>query len=165
MTHDYTISMLFVASTTPTSPFVMAPPGSLSAWMIGPTVGNPFSSFIKQCSSASVCAFLLQPSKGSCLPKSTQTDGGGPSTSSHGSQSPHHEERLDQGERLAPRNERLGREEGKLPMERLGVELDRLGPLTRSTAKHVQAQVDEATDGREKALYMLHQGPIGVLSR
>ena len=92
-------------------------------------------------------------------------DGGGPSTSSQGSQSPNHEERLDQGERLAPRNERLGREEGRLPMERLDVALDRLGPLTRSMAKHVQAQVDEATDGREKALYMLHKGPIGVLSR
>ena len=50
-------------------------------------------------------------------------------------------------------------------MERLGVALDRLGPLTRSMAKHVQAQVEEATDGREKALYMLHQGPIGVFSR
>ena len=100
------------------------------------------------------------------MKKWMKVDGGGPSTSSHGSQSPHHEERLDQGERLAPRNERLDREEGKrLPMERLGEALDRLGPLTRSMAKHVQAQVDEATDGREKALYMLHQGPIGVLSR
>ena len=64
-------------------------------------------------------------------------DGGGPSTSSQGSQSPNHEERLDQGERLAPRNERLGREGGRLPMERLDVELDRLGPLTRSMAKYV----------------------------
>ena len=91
-------------------------------------------------------------------------DGRGPSTSSHGSQSPNHEERLDQEERLATRKERLGREEGRLPMERLDVELDRLGPLTRSMAKHVQAQVNEATDGREKALYMLHKGSIGVLS-
>ena len=91
------------------------------------------------------------------------SDGGGPSTSSHGSQGPHHEERLDQGERLAPRNERLDREEGKrLPMERLGVALDRLGPLTRSMAKQVQAQVNEATDGREKTLYMFHGGPLGV---
>ena len=95
-----------------------------------------------------------------------ESDGGGPSTSSQGSQSPNHEERLDEGERLAPRNERLDHEEGKrLPMERLGVPLDCLGPLTRSMAKHVQAQVEEATDGREKALYMLHQGPIGVFSR
>ena len=99
------------------------------------------------------------------MSQATYSDGGGPSTSSQGSQSPNHEERLDQGESLAPRNERLGREEGRLPMERLDVELDRLGPLTRSMAKHVQAQVDEATDGREKALYMLHKGPIGVLSR
>ena len=34
------------------------------------------------------------------------------------------------------------------------MELDRLGPLTRSMAKHAQTQVNEATDGREKALYM-----------
>ena len=72
MTHDYTISMLSAASTTPTSPFVMAPPGSMFAWTIAPTVGNLFSFFTKQCSNASVCAFPLQPSKGSCLPKSTQ---------------------------------------------------------------------------------------------
>jgi len=90
-------------------------------------------------------------------------DGRGPSTSSHGSQSPNHEDRLDQEERLATSKERLGRE-GSLPMERLDVELDRLGPLTRSMAKQVQAQVNEATDGREKTLYMLHKGPIGVLS-
>ena len=81
----------------------------------------------------------------------------------HGSQSPNHEDRLDQEERLATRKERIGRE-GSLPMERLDVELDRLGPLTRSMAKHVQAQVNEATDGREKTLYMLHKVPIGVLS-
>ena len=87
----------------------------------------------------------------------------GPSTSSHGSQSPNHEDRLDQEQRLATRNERLGRE-GSLPMERVDVELDRLGPLTRSMAKQVQAQVNEAMDGREKTLYMLHKGPIGVLS-
>ena len=49
-------------------------------------------------------------------------------------------------------------------MERINVELDRLGPLTRSMAKHVQTQVNEATDGREKALYMLHKSPTGVLS-
>jgi len=49
-------------------------------------------------------------------------------------------------------------------MERLGGDLDRLGPITRSMAKHIHAQLDEATDGREKALYMLHRGPLGVLS-
>ena len=50
-------------------------------------------------------------------------------------------------------------------MECLGGGLDPLGPITRSMAKHIHAQLNEATDGREKALYMLHQGPIGVLSR
>ena len=86
-------------------------------------------------------------------------DGRGPSTSNHESQSPtlDHEERLDHDERLARRMERLGREGERLPMERLG-------PITRSMAKHIQAQLKEATDGREKALYMLHKGPLGVLS-
>ena len=96
----------------------------------------------------------------------TLTDGGGPNTSSHESQSPtlDHEERLGHDERLARRKERLGREEERLPMERLGGDLDRIGPITRSMAKHIQAQLNEATDGREKALYMLHKGPLGVLS-
>ena len=49
-------------------------------------------------------------------------------------------------------------------MERLGGDLDRLGPITRSMAKHIHAQLNEATDGRDKALYMLHGGPLGVLS-
>ena len=90
----------------------------------------------------------------------------GPSTSSHESQSPtlDHEERLDHDERLARRKERLGREEERLAMERLGGDLDRLWPITRSMAKHIQAQLKEATDGREKALYMLHKGPLGMLS-
>ena len=34
------------------------------------------------------------------------------------------------------------------------MELDCLGPLTRSMAKHIQTQANEATDGRERALYM-----------
>ena len=87
-------------------------------------------------------------------------DGGGPSTSHHESQDP----KLDHDERLDSRKERLGREEGRLHMERLGGDLDRLGPITRSMAKHIHAQLNEATDGREKALYMLHGGPLGVLS-
>ena len=50
-------------------------------------------------------------------------------------------------------------------MERLGGgldRLDRLGPITRSMAKHIHTQMDAATDGREKALYKLHGGPLGV---
>ena len=71
-------------------------------------------------------------------------DGGGPSTPTQRSQGTSQGERLDQDQ-----GERLGREGGRLSME-----LDRLGPLTRSMAKHAQTQVNEATDGREKALYM-----------
>ena len=47
--------------------------------------------------------------------KMKRGDGGGPSTSHHGSQDP----RLDRDERLASRKERLGRDEGRLHMERL----------------------------------------------
>ena len=93
----------------------------------------------------------------------TITDGGGPSTPTQASQG----ERLDQdqdhgerlgrkGERLGRKGERLGREGERLGREggRLPLELDRLGPLTRSMAKHIQTQANEAPDGREKALYM-----------
>ena len=55
--------------------------------------------------------------------------------------------------------ERLGGD-----LDRLGEDLDRLGPIRKSMAKHIQAQLNEATDGRQKALYMLHKGPLGVLS-
>jgi len=85
-------------------------------------------------------------------------DGGGPSTPHHGCQNP----RLDRHERLDSRRERLGHDEGRLHMERLGGDLDRLGPITRSMAKNIHAQMDAATDGREKALYMLHGGQLGV---
>jgi len=88
----------------------------------------------------------------------TLSDGGGPNTPHHGSQDP----RLDHDERLDSRRERLGHNEGRLHMERLGGGLNRLGPITRSMAKHIQAQMDLATDGREKTLYMLHGGPLGV---
>ena len=96
---------------------------------------------------------------------SSKPDGGGPSTHTQGSQGPSQGERLDQdqgerlgreGERLGREGERLGREGERLGREggRLSIELDRLGPLTRSMAKHAQTHVNEATDGREKALYM-----------
>ena len=87
-------------------------------------------------------------------------DGGGPSTPTQGSQGTSQGERLDQdqdqGERLGRESKRLGREGERLDREggRLSMELDRLGPLTRSMAKHIQTQANEATDGREKALYM-----------
>ena len=70
----------------------------------------------------------------------TINDGGGPSTSHHGSQDP----KLDRDERLDSRKECLGRDEGRLHMERLGGDLDHLGPITRSMAKHIHAQLDEA---------------------
>ena len=64
-------------------------------------------------------------------------DGGGPSSPHHGSQDP----RLDRlepcGERLDSRGERLAQDEGRLQKERLGGSLDRLGPITRSMAKHL----------------------------
>jgi len=82
-------------------------------------------------------------------------DGGGPSSPHHGSQDP----RLD---RLDSRGERLAQEEGRLHKERLGGSLDRLGPITRSMAKHIHAQMGQATDWREKTLYMLHGGPLRV---
>ena len=87
-------------------------------------------------------------------------DGGGPSTPTQGSQGTSQGERLDQdqdqGERLGRESKHLGREGERLGREggRLSMELDRLGPLTRSMAKHIQTQANEATDGREKALYM-----------
>ena len=87
-------------------------------------------------------------------------DGGGPSTPTQGSQGTSQGERLDQdqdqGERLGRKSKRLGRDGERLDREggRLSMELDRLGPLTRSMAKHIQTQANEATDGREKALYM-----------
>ena len=90
----------------------------------------------------------------------TLSDGGGANTPHHGSQDP----RLDRDERLDSRKECLGRDEGRLHMECLGGDLDRLGPITRSMTKDIHAQLDEATDGREKALYMLHGGPLGVPS-
>ena len=40
-------------------------------------------------------------------------------------------------------------------MDRLGEGLDRLGPITRSMAKHIHAQLNEATDGREKASLLI----------
>ena len=79
-------------------------------------------------------------------------------TPHRGSQDP----RLDRDERLDSRRERLGHDEGRLHMEHLGGGLDHLGPITRSMAKHIHAQMDLATDGREKTLYMLHGGPLGV---
>ena len=85
-------------------------------------------------------------------------DGGGPRTPHHGSKDP----RQNRDERLDSRRERLGHDEGRLHMERLRGGLDRLGPITRSMAKHIHSQMEEATDGREKALYMLHGGPLGV---
>ena len=84
------------------------------------------------------------------------TDGGWPSTPTQASQGERLDQDQDQGERLGRKGERLGREGERLGREggRLPLELDRLGPLTRSMAKHIQTQANEATDGREKALYM-----------
>ena len=84
-------------------------------------------------------------------------DGGGPSSPPHGRQKPSLERLQPSGERLAQGEERLPQDEG-----RLGGRLERLGPITRSMAKHLHAYLGQATDGREKNLYMLHEGPYGV---
>ena len=79
-------------------------------------------------------------------------DGGEPSSPPYGGQEPS----------LDPCGERLAQDEGRLERERLGRSLDHLGPITRSMAKHLHAHLGQATDGREKNLYMLHGGPLGV---
>ena len=66
------------------------------------------------------------------------------------------------GERLDSSRERLAQDEGQLQKERLGGSLDRLGPITRSMAKHLHAHLGQATNGRERNLYMLHEGPLRV---
>ena len=92
----------------------------------------------------------------------TITDGGGPNSQPYGRQEPSLD-RLDPcGERLEPSGKRLAQDEGRLERERLGGSLDRLGPITRSMAKHLHAHLGQATDGRERNLYMLHEGPLGV---
>jgi len=70
-------------------------------------------------------------------------DGRGPSSTSHERQEPSQE-------RLEPSQEGLG------PRE------ERLGPITRSMAKKIHEDLDQATDGRESYLYMLHEGPSRV---
>jgi len=92
----------------------------------------------------------------------TRPDGGGRS-------SPHYESQVSSLDRLEPCGERLDSkgdclalEKGRLQEERLGGSLDRLGPITRSMTKHLHAQIGPATDWREKKLYMLHGGPLGV---
>ena len=89
-------------------------------------------------------------------------DGGGPSSPHHGSQDPRLDRLKPCEERLDSRGERLAQEEGRLHKEHLGGSLDRLGPITRSMAKHIHAQMGQATDWREKTLYMLHGGPLRV---
>ena len=89
-------------------------------------------------------------------------DGGGPSSPPHGRQEPSLERLEPSGERLAQREEHLPQDEGRLERERLGGRLERLGPITRSMAKHLHAYLGQASDGRERNLYMLHEGPLGV---
>ena len=81
-------------------------------------------------------------------------DGRGPSTTSH--------ERQPKQERLEPRQERLGQEHLGPMQERLGPRQEHLGPITRSMAKRVEEDLDQATDGRETYLYMFQEGPTSV---
>ena len=80
--------------------------------------------------------------------------GGGPSAPHHESHDPSLDHLEPCGERLDSRGDRLAQEEGRLHMERLGGSVDRLGPITRSMAKYIHAQMGQATNGREKTLYM-----------
>ena len=89
-------------------------------------------------------------------------DGGGPSSPPHGRQEPSLERLEPSGDRLAQGEERLPQDEGRLERERLGGRLERLGPITMSMAKHLHTYLGQATDGRERNLYMLHEGPLGV---
>jgi len=78
----------------------------------------------------------------------TSIDGRGPSSTPHERQEPNLE-------RLEPSGERL---EG----ERLEGGGERLGPLTRFMTKLRMGALDQATDGRENNMYMLHEGPLRV---
>ena len=77
-------------------------------------------------------------------------DGRGPSSTSHDRQEPSQERLEPSEERLVQRGERLVQEG------------ERLGPITRSMAKRIHEDLDQATDGRESYLYMLHEGPSRV---
>ena len=84
-----------------------------------------------------------------------ESDGRGPSSTSHERQEPNLE-------RLEPSGERLAHEEGRLEGERLEGGGERLGPLTRSMTKLRMGALGQATDGRESNMYMLHEGPLRV---
>jgi len=92
----------------------------------------------------------------------TPADGGGPSSPPYGRQEPSLYRLGTCGEHLDRSRERLAQDEGRLQEERLGGSLDRLGPITRSMTKHLHAHLGQATDGRERNLYMLHEGPLGM---
>ena len=67
-------------------------------------------------------------------------DGRGPSSTSYERQEPSQK-------RLEPR-----REHPKANQERLGQREQRLGPITRSMAKRIHEDLDQATDGRERVI-------------
>ena len=77
-------------------------------------------------------------------------DGRGPSSTSHERQEPRQERLETSQERLEPRQERLGQWQ------------EHIGPITRSMAKRLNEDLDQATDGRETYLYMFHEGPSSV---
>ena len=84
-------------------------------------------------------------------------DGRGPSSTSHERQEPSQKRLEPSEERLEPR-----REHPKANEERLVQRDERLGPITRSMAKRIHEDLDQATDGRESYLYMLHEDPSRV---
>ena len=64
--------------------------------------------------------------------------------------------------RAKPRASRAKWRASSAKGERLVQRGERLGPITRSMAKRIHEDLDQATDGRESYLYMLHEGPSRV---
>jgi len=88
-------------------------------------------------------------------------DGRGSSTTSH-EREPKQERLEPRQERLEPSQKRLGQENLGPMQERLRPRQEHLGPITRSMAKRVEEDLDQATDGRETCLYMFQEGPTSV---
>ena len=86
----------------------------------------------------------------------------GPSSIPHERQEPNLERLEPSEERLAQGGERLAQGGKCLEGERLEGRGERLGPITRSMTKLRMGDLGQAMDGRERNLYMLHEGPLRV---
>jgi len=92
------------------------------------------------------------------------SDGRGPSTTSHERQEPRQERLEPSQDRLKPSQDCLEpSQDGLGPRQgRLDQGQEHHGPITRSMAKRLNEDLDQATDGRENNLYMFHEGPSSV---